>query len=241
MPFTFCHPAIILPLTKSKKLSTSALIIGSTAPDFEYFIRMDLIRTHSHDFWAIFYFNLPLTIMLYLIFQLVVKTPLINNLPKFLFLRFNSHLQKRPLFDSYRHFGWVVFSSILGIFSHLLWDSFTHQQGFFEGYLPILLNEFRLFGKDFITFQFLQTWSSIIGGLYILYFVLKMPKVYQDRTQNLIKFWLIAICCAITVIYLRHCSTPQQLIATSISSGFIGLIFSSSFYRLKSIKIKNPS
>ena len=242
MPFTFCHPAIILPLTKSKKLSTSALIIGSTAPDFEYFLRMDMVRSHSHDFWAIFYFNLPLTLILYAIFQIIVKKPLINNTPNFLFYRFNKFLKDKPVLNSFKHFKWIVLSAIIGIFSHLLWDSFTHRQGFFEGHLPILLKQFTLWGKDYILFSFLQTWCSILGGLYILYFVLKMPRKYKYREFRIIQFWTIAISCSFLVIYVRHCTTIEQFIATSISSGFIGLIFSSSFSKIhEHLKLKKIS
>jgi hypothetical protein len=236
MPFTFCHPAIILPLTKSKRLSTSALIIGSTAPDFEYFLRMDMVRSHSHDFWAIFYFNLPLTIALYFIFQAIVKVPLINNSPNFIYYRFNKFLKNKPIFNSINHFKWITLSAIIGIFSHILWDSFTHKEGLFEGHLPILLQEFTVFGKDYLLFQFLQTWCSVLGGLYILYFVLKIPRTYKDRDSKLIQFWVIAFLCSFLVIYLRNCITPQQFIATSISSGFIGLIVSSSLFKMNIIK-----
>ncbi|WP_262496247.1 DUF4184 family protein [Flavobacterium piscis] len=39
MPFTFSHPAIILPLKYLPKnwISLTGLIIGSLTPDFEYF------------------------------------------------------------------------------------------------------------------------------------------------------------------------------------------------------------
>jgi hypothetical protein len=232
MPFTFCHPAIILPLTKSKKLSTSALIIGSTAPDFEYFLRMDMVRSHSHDFWAIFYFNLPLTLVLYFIFQTIVKIPLINHSPDFLYYRFNKYLKSKSTLKSFNQVKWIMISATIGIFSHLLWDSFTHREGFFEGKLPLLLKQFTFLGKEYILFEFLQTWCSILGGFYILYFVLKMPRKYKYRDFKLIKFWGIAFICSFLVIYLRNCTTPQQFIATSISSGFIGLILSSSFTKI---------
>jgi hypothetical protein len=233
MPFTFCHPAIILPLTKSKKLSTSALILGSTAPDFEYFIRMDLVRTHSHDFWAMFYFNLPLTLCLFFIFQFIVKQPLINHLPNFLYSRFNAHLSKNHNFFTVKKIIWIVVSTLIGIFSHLLWDSFTHKHGFFEDYLPILLKQFSLFGKSYVTFQFSQTWCSIIGGIYILYFIIKIPITNKIRTSKLVQFWGVAFLCSFMVIYLRQCDNMQQLIATSISSGLIGLTLSSFLMNLK--------
>ena len=234
MPFTFCHPAIILPLTKSKKLSTSALIIGSTAPDFEYFIRMDMIRSHSHDFWAVFYFNLPLTLLLYFIFQTIVKSPLITNSTPFFLNRFRKYLKNNQTIFTLKNIYIVSISACIGIFSHLLWDSFTHKEGLFEGYLPQLLNTVVINGKEVIIFQFLQTWSSIIGGMYILYFIYKMPiNTIKPNSitfkSNFIQFWLIAILISFFVIYFRNCQNISQLIATSISGGFIGLILSSLF------------
>ncbi|MEM7184808.1 MAG: DUF4184 family protein [Spirochaetota bacterium] len=40
MPFTFSHPAIVLPFVKFPKqwVCLSALIVGSIVPDFEYFM-----------------------------------------------------------------------------------------------------------------------------------------------------------------------------------------------------------
>lgn len=233
MPFTFCHPAIVLPLTRSKYLSTSALIIGSTAPDFEYFLRMDMIRSHGHDFWAIFYFNLPLTLLLYLVFQYIVKVPLIINSSAILQTRFNRLINENINTFSKSNVLKVSLSACIGIFSHLLWDSFTHKQGFFEGEFPFLLETFHFLNKEWIVFQFLQIWSSILGGIYIIYFIMKMPSGPIKFKTNFLQFWSIAIIISFFVIYLRDCQTTGQFIATSISSGFIGLILSSIIFQIK--------
>ena len=227
MPFTFCHPAIILPLTKSKKLSSAALIIGSTAPDFEYFLRMDMIRTHSHDFWAIFYFNIPLTILLYYIFQLIVKIPLINNSTSFFYKRFSRLKHQKLSLFSTKNIIIVIISAAIGNFSHLLWDSFTHRTGFFENYFSFLTHKVTYFNTTYFIFELMQFWSSIFGGFYIIYFIYKMPKKLTQLRSNFIQFWVTALLISFTVIYLRDCQNIKQLIATSISSGFIGLIFSS--------------
>jgi len=233
MPFTFCHPAIILPLTKSKHLSTAALIIGSTAPDFEYFLRMDMIRSHSHDFWAIFYFNIPLTILLYFVFQLIVKRPLIDNSTSFFNSRFYRLKTKNIELFSLKKLAIVTVSAGFGNFSHILWDSFTHKEGLFEGYLPILMNKVSILNTEYFVFQTLQFWSSVIGGLYILYFIYKMPNQYVKLKSNFLQFWITAISISFIVIYLRNCQSTSQLIATSISSGFIGVIISSLFFQKK--------
>ncbi len=52
MPFTFSHPAIILPLKYLPQnwFSLTGLIIGSLTRDFEYFIRMKVRSNYSHTF-----------------------------------------------------------------------------------------------------------------------------------------------------------------------------------------------
>jgi len=85
MPFTFSHPAIVLPLTfKRLKLSATALIIGSMVPDFEYFIRMTDHSRYSHTIAGLFWFDLPMGLLICFVYHGVVKDQLFNNLPPFL-------------------------------------------------------------------------------------------------------------------------------------------------------------
>ncbi len=43
MPWTFAHPAAVLPLRPLKRLSFGALVVGSIAPDIGYYLgRFDL-------------------------------------------------------------------------------------------------------------------------------------------------------------------------------------------------------
>ena len=84
MPFTFCNPAIILPLAKinRNRISATGLILGSMSPDFEYFIKMRMEKIHGHSFWGLFYFDLPLTLLLCFVFHLFVRDSLIEHLPQ---------------------------------------------------------------------------------------------------------------------------------------------------------------
>src|SRR5580765_7324040 len=85
MPFTFSHPALVLPLIKARlKLSATGLIIGSMIPDFEYFIRMTDISKYSHTLTGIFWFDIPLALFVCFIYHLVVRNSLFDNLPSFL-------------------------------------------------------------------------------------------------------------------------------------------------------------
>ena len=65
MPFTLAHPAIVLPLAAKKlRMSATGLVIGSMVPDFEYFIRMRTESKYSHTLAGLFWFDLPLGLLL---------------------------------------------------------------------------------------------------------------------------------------------------------------------------------
>ena len=86
MPFTFAHPAIVLPLHALQRrcFSLTALVAGSLSPDFEYFLRMQIHSSHIHTLWGLLYFDLPLGLILAFLFHNIVRDPLLDNLPGFL-------------------------------------------------------------------------------------------------------------------------------------------------------------
>src|SRR5690348_10905787 len=89
MPFTLSHTAAVLPFLKSRYFSATGLIAGAMAPDFEYFIRMNIQGIYGHIFWGLFYFDLPVSFAIALLFHLVAKKNLIDNLPYFFQSRFH--------------------------------------------------------------------------------------------------------------------------------------------------------
>ena len=229
MPFTFSHPAIILPLAKinSKRISATGLIIGSMAPDFEFFIRMRLQKVHGHTFEGIFYWDLPLTIVLAFIFHLFVRDPLINHSPTPIKSNFSGFvgLNWTHWFSKY----WYVFlySALIGIFSHLFWDGFTHASGFF-GYqpFPLLLQEVQFFFWKVPIHVIAQMVSTLLGGVVILV-VLVFPKqktYVQEDWKKMFSYWIIVALVALAVMILRDIQSVGDLIATSISGIMIGMI-----------------
>src|SRR3954465_14023561 len=97
MPFTLSHPAAILPLRKY--LPLSALLIGSMSPDFEYPLRLAAVSRFSHSLPAIFYFCLPVSLLLLLLFHRLIKRPALELLPPYLRRRINIqvlHFTFRP-------------------------------------------------------------------------------------------------------------------------------------------------
>src|SRR5215210_2636523 len=86
MPFTFCHPAAVLVFNyfPKKWISLTGLIVGSLSPDFEYFIRMQKLSLYSHSLGGLFFFDLPVGLVLTFIYYKIVHKTVINNLPFFI-------------------------------------------------------------------------------------------------------------------------------------------------------------
>jgi hypothetical protein len=129
MPFTFSHPSLLLPLTRlpRKWVSATGLVAGSIIPDFEKFLKMNDGNTYSHTVPGTFWFYLPLAVLLSFVFHQVVRDPLIDNLPGFLRARCGPARSFNWVAHVGKHYPAVLFSLLLGIVSHLVWDHFTHR------------------------------------------------------------------------------------------------------------------
>ena len=234
MPFTFSHPAIVLPLTFLPRqwFSLTGLVIGSLTPDFEYFLRMKVQSNYSHTLSGVFWFDLPLGILLAFIFHDIVRNKLFDSLPKILSSRFFAFKD----FDWNKYFqkNWfvVIVSIIIGTLSHIFWDSFTHESGFFVQSIPSLKNKIDFLGIQLPIFKILQHGSTIIGGLVIIYAILKLPANNKIISQLNFKYWGLWTLLTLTIISLKLLSGLDfrlygQVIVTGISAGLISLILTS--------------
>lgn len=230
MPFTFSHPAIILPLTylPRKWFSLTGLIIGSLTPDFEYFLRMRIKSNYSHTIDGLFWFDLPLGLLLAFIFHNIIRDSLFNNLPSFL----KSKLSTFKQFDWNRHFkqNWIVItiSIIIGATSHIFWDSFTHDNGYFVQTIPALQNSVNFLGRQIPILKILQHSSTLLGGLVIAFAVYKLPTNKTEKENINLKYWTILAGLTLTIIAVRLLSgldTKQygNVIVTGISAVLISL------------------
>lgn len=177
MPFTFSHPALVLPLRKlpTHWFSMTGLILGSMLPDFEYFFRLAIRSEYSHTLAGLFWFNLPIGVLLAFIFHHAVKKTLFKNLPAFFQARFNRYLSFNWKSYFMQHPFVVLFSLLIGASSHLFWDGFTHPTGYFVEHIPLLQGTVTLWGKPFLLSKLLQHISSGLGAVFILAVIGKLP------------------------------------------------------------------
>ena len=128
MPFTLAHPAAILPLRGGRYLRSAPLILGAMVPDLPYFLPANLEHRipETHEFAASFSTDLVLGyLMLLLIF--VLRRPLTALLsPRARWLCLHA---LAPLRVSWAAWVFAVPALIVGVWAHLLWDSFTHNDG----------------------------------------------------------------------------------------------------------------
>lgn len=233
MPFTFSHPAIVLPLTKARlQLSATGLIVGSIIPDFEYFIRMRDRSRYSHTLAGIFWLDIPLALLVCFIYHLVVRNSLFDNLPSFLKDRFSLYKS----FDWSRYFrkNWaiVLASIIIGAVSHILWDGVTHNTMFYVNQAD-LSTMMKIGTINLAGYKFLQLASTIGGGLAVLYSIFALRRIHQPKTKIDYRYWILVWFIAFSITFLRfakddfrlHYNSPSRVIAVSfISSLMIGLI-----------------
>lgn len=240
MPFTFSHPAIVLPLTylPRKWFSLTGLVIGSLTPDFEYFLRMRIKSNYSHTIDGLFWFDLPLGLLLAFIFHNIVRNSLFDNLPTILKTRFSAF--KQFDWNGYFRKNWLVvtISILIGAVSHILWDGFTHDHGYFVLTIPKLQNTVDLLGRQIPILKILQHTSTLIGGLVIAFAIYKLPTNKTEKESINLKFWIVVIGLTLTIIAARFLTGLElkqygNVIVTTISAGLISLTITPSLTRTK--------
>lgn len=231
MPFTFAHPALVLPLTFLKRqwFSATGLVIGSMTPDFEYFIRLKVQSDYSHTLPGLLWFDLPLGLLLCFAFHNIARNSLIDNSPIYL----NKRLAIFKSFEWREYFkkNWVIvlISVLVGAFSHLLWDSFTHESGFFVTRLRMLQRTVQLGNWAFPLYKIVQHLSTVLGGLAIIITLSTLKKYSISPTDGNYKYWISIIIISMTVLILRLTSGMNynqygDVIVTFISGGLVALI-----------------
>ena len=225
MPFTFSHPALVLPLTvfPKKTYSLTGLIVGSTVPDFEYFIRMSTSSLYSHTWPGVLWFDIPLGIALCFLYHQVVKDMLIHNLPQQYFRRF-APFTNFNFFEYFRQNYFTVIISIgVGAASHIIWDGFTHYDGIFVPYIPWLEKPILIFGYPVFIYQILQHLSTVVGGVVVLWVLLKFPKTNFTEQKTNKQYWpLLFGITAITLLLRTFLGSTYRLIDYLIIAAMTG-------------------
>ena len=162
MPFTFAHPAAVLPLRGLGRLRMAPLIIGAVTPDMPYYVpqRFAHFGPETHSIVGSFTTCLVLGYGA-LAFAFLLRRPLtalLSARARWLCLTALAPFDRRPL-------EWLLasVSIILGVWTHLLWDSFTHLDGWMVRRIDVLSRVVTIGSYDGELCHVLQYVSSVVG------------------------------------------------------------------------------
>ena len=130
MPFPLAHPAAVLPFRRFKGLNFSALVIGTLVPDIGYLFAAG--SRLSHDALGGILFGLPVGLLILTAFY-AFRASLVVRMPEGV---------RRSLLPHCRRAAgpvWIaVLSLVIGIWTHVVWDSATHTDGWLVEHIPVL-------------------------------------------------------------------------------------------------------
>lgn len=161
MPITISHAATAIPLRRFR-LPLSALIMGTIVPDFEFFLRLSDHRVFAHTLPGLLLFCVPMGLFGLLVFHKLLKFPLLSLLP----FSHRMRLYQPALSFSFLpipRFLSIIAAILLGAFSHVLWDAWTHD-GWMVTLFPFLGEPvFYAIGKWFKVYDIIAQASSVFG------------------------------------------------------------------------------
>ena len=183
MPFTLAHPAAVLPLRRIRLLRTVPLIVGAMAPDVPYFLPWRLakhIPAETHTFLGTFTLDLPIGLVLLFLFWLL-RAPLAAP------LGFGAEAK---CFTALERFGsrmsnWMLapLSILVGSWTHLVWDSCTHADGWMVSRISALSAPVSFFSYTGELCHVLQYVSSVFGLAVLAIWFARLP-THAEESRN---------------------------------------------------------
>lgn len=188
MPFTVSHTVAVIPLYKylGKYGAMSPLIIGSMTPDIAY-ITPFLVhqRVDSHSLIGLYLFCIPMGLTVYFLYHFLMAPVIASVLPKIVQKHLGNNLFHGRLPEIPSHV--LVLSLVIGAFTHIVWDFFTHQSGLpqFVHWMDVPLTSID--GYDIMPYRLLQHFSSLFGLALLMFWGLmwfNRNKVQTRKTIN---------------------------------------------------------
>jgi Domain of unknown function (DUF4184) len=220
MPFPLAHPAAVMPLRRYGRgwFNFPALVVGSLVPDAAYIFPN--LGVFSHQVLGSVEFGLPVGGAILAAFYLF-RTAAAERMPAPL-RRSLLPLCRRPVGPI-----WIaVLSLLIGISTHLLWDSFTHTDGWFVEQIPFLLTPVGLFaGRTVRLCNLLWYASSVVGMGWLFFEFEKWKRNGETGTSTVVDALFLAIL-VVPISLVHHLiRSPIGLVATGVLCIFLAMLF----------------
>jgi hypothetical protein len=170
MPFTLSHAAAALPFRKLKPI-WPALVIGTFAPDFQYFLNLSDESRRWHDFPEVLTVALPVGLLVFWAFEYFVKVSATELLPAEVQRRL-PEVRQKIWFTNWSRWPAVVGWIVVGLATHIFWDSFTHSTSWSYEHWAWLHRPMAVPLHDPMPlYKLLQHGSSVLGLLGLMFWL----------------------------------------------------------------------
>lgn len=251
MPFTLSHAIAAWPLWKlsNKRLDLPALAIGTTLPDISYFIALHPVSNIGHSLPGLFIEGIPSGLVLLLISRYLLWRPMLALLPRTIAARL-PHQSTYHFFPIQRFFI-ILLSLVAGDLSHIVWDSFTHYNGWSVSKLPWL--SIPVFALPI--YKWLQYGGGVVGLLLVTIVISKMinqrshrphQPTLPDRWKGMAWGLVVGIIVLMSWVAIAQGAPPQPLssliiraVVGIVSGCFLGLCaYASGFwlYQVRAVR-----
>ncbi|CAM3666477.1 hypothetical protein GCM10009799_38010 [Nocardiopsis rhodophaea] len=188
MPFTLCHAAVAIPMSRDR-LVPSALAIGAMSPDFVKFAPMAVPEVDGLGYQlSDLLLGSLMGMGVFLVFQALLKQPLVALAPGWARRRLTG--PARGFGWSARTLGWAALSVVLGAITHLLLDGITHGE-----VLPWLTTD--AVAGSVSRQQVVQDGLSIVLGLamagWIVWWMLRAVPAAEEPAVGPLRWWRVPV------------------------------------------------
>jgi Domain of unknown function (DUF4184) len=174
MPFTLAHPAAILPLRGVRYLRTAPLVIGAVIPDLPYYVPGALGRmvpqTHSFEYSLTIDPLLGYAALVAVFALQAPLTALLSPRARWLCLQALAPFRTRPL-----EWLFAPVAIVIGVWTHLAWDSFTHPNGWIVKRVAALSAPVTIGPYSGTVCHVLQYLSSVFGLMVLAVWYQHLP------------------------------------------------------------------
>lgn len=224
----------VLPLLRHRArlhLDATCLVIGSMAPDFEYFARVKLADTIGHTLAGLVLWCLPVTVVCAAVFHHLVKRPALLVAPRALAARL-APLADRPWRPRWTPAGALVIvaSAVLGAATHLAWDGLTHATGWGPRNFAALRVDYPLPVLGAMPLHRILQHGSTLIGLTVLAIVITRalrsipPVEVAPRRRGPRVVWLACTAAATALAFAKVLANHETDAGSLVVAAVVGLL-----------------
>jgi hypothetical protein len=169
MPWTFAHPAIVLPIIAVpavrkvlRPVYVLAAMLGALSPDFGYYLGSLGPKLAAHSLLGSVLLCIPMVWLVILLLLASYRFLLLPLAPSHQQL-WNHWLTDARQGCTAQNAVWISLCIWCGALSHIAWDHFTHRTGWAVLHWPAVFDA-RL-GAQLAVYELLQHLSTLIGSV----------------------------------------------------------------------------